>query len=500
MFAQFVPMLINIVLTPYVIHGFGLSRYGLFMLVTALVAVLGRFDGGLGSTSARFLGVLAGRDDPVTSTRLLCTVSSLIVLVAGLLTGLSWPLAPPFTHVIKMPDSLRPETIFLLRSLMGLIGLGMVRNLLTAAISARQRFAFVSLMNTAMYSVYVIGIVLSVAHHWGLKGIAITFIAQQILSILALAPAARRHVDRRGLGFLSRAETREFFSYAAKLQLVGIAALVNDEVDTLIVGAILAVRQVGLFEAGTNFAENVAGVPFNAMGPVGVMLANVYGRDGRGALDHEFQRIQRRWVQGMFGWTSAGTAAVWFGVTAWLGPRFDASGTIAVIFMAAGGIALLPPVMLTYLQVLGHPGIEARYAGVCMVINIGLTIPLVFTGIIGVATATALANAAAALFLLWVVRRRLGPEVPSFLAHVPLRAGCVTAAVCVGLELLLRPLVPRGPIGLFVSAIPAAMALVVYLALLVGLRRASHILRRLPAYVRHPREILVREQDDPVGA
>jgi len=490
-FSQFVPLAINIVLTPYVIHGFGLSRYGLFLLTTTIVSFLGSFDGGLASTSFRFLAVLAGRDDRVGTTRLLCTVSGIVLLFASVLSAGAWVLATPISHVVHMPGSLRPEAVFLFRTLAALVGLGIVRGVLNAAIGVRQRFAFVSLVDTSLYGIYVIGIVLSVSQHWGLRGIAITFVVMQLLSILGILPALRRYVVREGVGLLSRAELREFFSYAGKIQLVGIAGLVNNEVDSLIIAALFPVRQVGLFQAGGNFASQAASVPVNAMGPITVLLGNTYGRHGRPALDREFAYLQRRWVQVTVGWSAAALGAVWFGITAWLGPRFDASGTIAVMLMAAACVSLLLGVMLPYVQVLGRPGLEARYALAGMAINIALTIPLALTGIIGIAAATAAAGAGSALYFLRLVRRELGPEVPSFLSDLPLSAGCATLVVCVALELLLRPVVPHGPLGLLLSALPAGVSLLIYWFLVAGPGRTIYFLSHLGTFLRNPRELLL---------
>ena len=47
----------NLVLTPFIIHGLGDQRFGIFVLVVTLTGMLTSFDGGVRAPRALFLGV-----------------------------------------------------------------------------------------------------------------------------------------------------------------------------------------------------------------------------------------------------------------------------------------------------------------------------------------------------------------------------------------------------------------------------------------------------------
>ena len=67
-----------------------------------------------------------------------------------------------------------------------------------------------------------------------------------------------------------------------------------------------------------------------------------------------------------------------------------------------------------------RPGLESRYLGLGMVVNIAFTIPLAFTiGMLGVPVGTALGLIASTLYFLHIARREIDPGLRSFLQTFP---------------------------------------------------------------------------------
>src|SRR4051812_569503 len=73
-FGQFAPLVSNLILTPFIIHGLGVERYGLYMHISAVATFLGSFDGGISTSAQRYFAIYAGTDDRLSSTRLLSTL------------------------------------------------------------------------------------------------------------------------------------------------------------------------------------------------------------------------------------------------------------------------------------------------------------------------------------------------------------------------------------------------------------------------------------------
>ncbi len=61
--AQMLPLVFNLALTPFVIHGLGVGIYGIFLLVMVIQQFIGSVDGGVGPSARRYFGMYAGRGD-----------------------------------------------------------------------------------------------------------------------------------------------------------------------------------------------------------------------------------------------------------------------------------------------------------------------------------------------------------------------------------------------------------------------------------------------------
>jgi O-antigen/teichoic acid export membrane protein len=328
------------------------------------------------------------------------------------------------------------------------------------------------------YVIYTAGILLTLQHDWGLYGIAVTMVVQQVMATMLIVPAAFRHLERRWSGFMSRAELKEFWRYALHTQWSDLMLLVTLQTDAIVVGAFLPVRQVAYYGAGANFALQMYNVPVNALVPMQSVLGQAVGSEGPEAATADFERLQRLWVIGATGWGVVATSAAWFGITAWLGPEFSVSGVVAVVMLLAYQMTLWASVLGVWTQVLGRPELNARSASAGAAANVVLTLALVVPfGILGTVVATAISQVLAALLLLRVARRRLAGHTRSFLTEVPVIPAAVAAVVVVGLEILVRPVVPEGALGLILTGLAAAPGLVVYGAMAFGPRTVWRFVR-----------------------
>jgi O-antigen/teichoic acid export membrane protein len=479
---QVVPLAVNIALTPLIIAGLGLDRYGLFMLVNVLSGVLQQFDGGVYGAAQRSFGLHAGAGDRRSATRLLLSVLLVVTAAAGVLFGVCYLLAPAVVGLFRVPGALLGEGTHLLRAVVAIIALAMLRNLFTALINAQGRFALTNTTLLAGHLVYVVGLLVTLHQGWGLRGIAWTLLAQQVLATLVIVPAACALLDRRGVRLLPWRELRAFFAYGLAVQWSGLMNLVNLQADALVVGAVLPVRAVGVLTSGSNFANQLRMVPMNILAPVQAVLARRVGQGDDAASRALFERVQHWWVVGTAGWGVVGAGAAGFGVAAWLGPDFHLSGVVATVMLVGYLPGLMGAVLAVWTQVLGRPRLAARCATVAAVLNIALTLALIGPfGIPGTVTATAISQVVAAVLLLRLAQRELDGGVRSFLRDVPVAACAVTAVVVLACELAVRPLVPSGALGLLACGAAAAPALLVYGCLAVGPRRAVQELRALRA-------------------
>lgn len=475
---QVVPLAVNIVLTPLIIAGLGLDRYGLFMLVSVLAAVLQQFDGGVYGAAQRSFALHAGAGDRRAATSLLVTVLASVTGAAAALFAVCFVLAPHVIGLFRVPAALEAEGTYLLRAVVAIIAIALLRNLFAALVNAEGRFALTNANQLVGHAVYVTGLLLTLDRGWGLHGVAWTMLAQQALATVIIVPAAVALTDRQGLRLLPWRELRAFWAFGLTLQWSGLTNLVNLQADALIVGALMPVRAVGVLTSGANFAHQVRMVPMNVVAPVQAVLARKVGEGDPAAARALFERVQHGWVVGTAGWGVVGAGAAGFGVTSWLGPELQLSGLVAAVMLVGYLPGLMAAVLTLWTQVLGRPELAARCATAAALLNVALTLVLIGPfGIPGTVAATATSQVVATLLLLRLARRRLDGGVRSFLRDVPVLACAVAAVVVVGCELAVRPLVPTGALGLLACGAAALPATVVYVLLAVGPREAVRLVR-----------------------
>ncbi len=475
---QVTAVAVNLGLSPYALHGLGVDRYGLYFFAVTAAQFVGTFDGGITTSAQRFFSTYAGARDAVATTRLLTTLVVLTTSLGLILFAVLWFVAPVLTDHLHIPFELRGEGTFLLRSMGIILGVALVRNAVAALLVAHQRFRFTGIAQTLLYAEYAGGVVLTVQHGWGLQGIAWTLLVQQLLVTVIFVPPTMRYLTRRGIGLYGWTELRRFVSYSGKVQVTGLATLFLLEMDTLVIGAVLPIREVTIYALGANFAAQLRSVPTNGLGPAMTVLGQALGGEGRAALLRQFHDFQRRWVQAVSGWCAVGAATAWFAITTWFGHGFGESGVVGVVALLGALFYLTTSLVTVLLGLLDRPGDEARFSVVMVTVNVALTVPLIFTGPIGVAAATSAGQIAAAFWLARRLRRYVPEVAGSLLGVIPVVPCLLAAAVVAALELAIRPVLPIGPGGLLLCAPPAAIGLVVFAVLVLGPTQATALARQ----------------------
>jgi O-antigen/teichoic acid export membrane protein len=318
----------------------------------------------------------------VANTRLLCSLALVILVGGGVLSGADFFAAPWLSRVFHLPHRYQLDAIFLLRTFGILVTVSMLVGLITSLLQAHQRFGLTSKMRVASYLAWAGGLYLTVVEHAGLKGVALSLIAEQLIAALVL-PATARHLTRSSFGLLSWAELRPILRFGGSVQARGLTSLVNTQFYAIIIGAVLPVAFVGLYNAGANPATQLFYVSLAAVSPIWTHLARVFSESGEAAARVEMARAQRLWATAISGFAAAEVGASFFAVEAWLGHRFETSAWVTVLLLGAYGFTLLASVLTYYTIAIGRPGIQVRAGVLGMIANVVLTVPLAFLGAAG---------------------------------------------------------------------------------------------------------------------
>ena len=469
---QIATVAFNLVLTPFLLLHLGVSRYGLFALLSSLRGLLSNLDGGLGPTAARYFSVFASSRDRRATSSLLLTMSLMLALVVGALAALVAIFAPDITVFLHASSALHKEAIVLLRAFMPLLFVAALRGLFQRIITAHHRWAYLNISGTVATATYMVLALVLVGEGHGLLGLFWALAGQEFVLVVASAFGSRRFVRIRECRLLAWGEIRDIIRYSSRVQVAAVASSFNFEIDSLLVGLIFPVRYVAYYSIGANFSNQLASLPVNAVNPIAVTLSRTYGASGLKATLLEFVDIQRVWVRAIASYPLIGAVSVYFAIERWLGPQERLAGVVASILLVGQAMTLLSQVMAEFGKSANRPGLESRYLGLGMVVNIAFTIPLAFTiGMLGVPVGTTLGLIASTLYFLHIARREIDPGLRSFFADIPGLAVVLGVAVTALLEIPAYEFAPRGAGGLVLCAVPAAIGLGVYAIAVGGLRR-----------------------------
>ncbi|WP_162872761.1 lipopolysaccharide biosynthesis protein [Austwickia chelonae] len=480
--AQLAPLVVNLTLTPYVITKLGVVAYGLFLIASTLTQFLGQFDGGIGRSATRYFAVYAGQGDSRAATRLL---TSLLVCVVGLTSvtlGTVFVLAPKVVDFFHAPPALEQDTIFLIRVLTITVGVALARNLFAGVLNAHHRFRLTASTILLGYVVYAVGMLIVLEKGYGLWGVAWIFVAQQILATVTLVPSALPLLSADGVGFITRAELKEFFAFAWKVQLAGLLNMTGLQGATLIVGR-MAPHDVPVFGPGSTFAYQLRMMPLNAIAPLQSVLGQSIGSRGAADTVGTFVRAQRIWAIAVGGWVAVGAPAAYFGVNVWLPLPGEEAGLVASLMLVAHLFALLPEPLGLWCMLLERPEFEMRAGAITVFLMLSLSALLVpAVGAVGVAAATIVAQMSSFAYRLLMVSR-LPVPVPGPLRSVPwawmVLAALLSFACVWGTTVLIeRGVLPGRGLGLVLCGVAAAPAMATYVGATLGLRRAWQLIQR----------------------
>jgi len=469
--------LVAILITPVLVAGLGIERYGLWALAGVFVNYLGLLDLGIGTAFVKSLADHHGAKSIHRFNAVIRTGLFVYILFTIVVLPLAFILRFPVARILDPGGEMVSELAFLLVGVSAILLLRSIFIVYRAALAAVERLDINN--RIAMYLAIPngAGAIFVIAMGWGLRGLVINGFATAILTVSLQTWFAYRTIP--GLRSLppvpDRTEGLELLRYGSKIQGARIAELINGQVDKIVLAMVVGSSAVGLYEIGwkvSNFAAMVPGLILPAILPSTAVL-NATGDSERLRKLHDRSSKYVGLV--------LAPATIWLMVVMpvvlrlWIGPGdlADAAWAGRLLLIAAAPMLILGVTRLTA-RGLGLPGMEMKASLIMAVVNIALTVVLVRQfGPRGAAAGSACAGLVGGVAFFLLIRK----TVSRYRLH-PFRAmaGPATAAVLAGLAawsagLFLSPHFPdagRQGAFLFLLVSGVVFALVYLPALFMG--------------------------------
>lgn len=377
--------LFTAVLTLVLLRLLGTHGYGLFALALAIASlVLLPADLGLSASTARFLAE-ARRSRSATYAVLgagLRLKAAASLVVAGALFGLSGPIAAAYGE---------PGLTWPLRGMAcAVVGQGIMR-LCTTSFSARQRNSLSFLVVAGESLAETVASVAIVATGGGVAGAAfgraIGYAVGMGLGLVVLSRVFRARLDTLLLTPAKPGTSRRIARYAGVLTLVdGVWAIFN-QVDVILIGALLSATAAGIFQAPLRLLVLISypGIAFGAT--LGPRLARTSETDradpGPLVAASRTLLVGQAFVAGVI----VAVAVPLAGLV--LGRGYAQSATVLAAlapYIALGGLAPLYSNAIDYMGATRH---RLRIAAIALALNVVIDVALLrVVGVVGAAIGT----------------------------------------------------------------------------------------------------------------
>lgn len=470
----------SVISVPLILDDVGLAGYGVWTLALTITLYLTVADAGVGPAVQRFTAVAHGADDVHAVLRVLWSTWFLYACVGLAIVAASWFAAPGLVSLFDVPQRLESDAEAMFRLVGPIALLGLLQSTAGSAQQGLERFGAFSLATAVGSLAFLAAIVVLLGAGEGLRGLAYAALIQHG-TMLILRTWSLRDVLLSGRpALVDRAEAGALARFAAQLQTAVLATVVNNQTDKVVVGLVASPSTLGHVGIASQIAEAGRLVTGSALSPITSRLSQAFGARDE-SLDTLAARLNRLWTVGVAGGTVIGAIAIYPLVESWLGEGHGEGALFGAFLVLAYGLNMSIGASAAYLRAVGRPGLEARYNGLVIVLNVFMTVAFgLAAGAVGVVAATL---GAYALGTAWFYLRL--PREVTWLGSIDAvsiarTAGLAVAAGIAALAwgLLMIELLPAG-VSLAPVLAGAGLAFVAYMSVATGVTPTPRNVRLL---------------------
>lgn len=396
---------VAIVAVPLLVDRVGIVAFGVWSIGQIVITYAASTDAGLAPGVVRFAAVAYGAKDRKELSAIGWTTVFAYGTLALLLAAGGVAFAGPVAGIFNIPDELRADSEAMFRLVAIVAGIQLASGGLNALLHGVGKFGGSLLASVVASASFLVLIVLTVdAGPDALESIAWAYLWGQAFALavrlILVAPillAARPTIVRNPL-------RRRWLVFTARMQLIFVSTIVNNQSDRLIIALVASPTVVGYFAIGSQIAVALRTVAGAALAPM--VQAFSEARGARMDVAGRLGPIHASWATVVLAGTAIAVGFSPTGVEAWIGVGSGTAAGFAVILMVSTSINLVTGPATSYLRAIDQPQAEAQYGLVITGLNIALTVPLAFAfGPFGVASGTLVAYGLATVWFFARLRR-----------------------------------------------------------------------------------------------
>ncbi len=238
-----------LVAAPYLVHKLGLSQYGIWMLVSAILGSMGILSTGFGDATVKYVSAYRGQNNPAGVERTIRATLTINALLGGLFGLLIW-IAAPYTvdHVFKIDLGFYTTTVLALRISAIILAIRSIESVFVSTLRAFERYGPPVKLNVFLRTVIVISAVVLAALGHGVAAIMFATLFWSALVVVLQVMAARRVVSiMTALPTFNRAALAEVFSFGCFSWLQALAGVAFAYADRFLIAGMIGTAPLAIY-------------------------------------------------------------------------------------------------------------------------------------------------------------------------------------------------------------------------------------------------------------
>jgi O-antigen/teichoic acid export membrane protein len=417
---------ITFVLSPFIVHHLGDTRFGLWGLIGSVVGYLGLLDLGIRVAVTRFVAFHEAKGDRAALLRLVSTAMGLFTAgaVVAVLFGIVLSLVLPGAMHIPAQYTREAALAFAIGGVT--VGVALIGGVYGGVIAGLQRLTLLNAIDLGGEVLRALSVFVVLKSGGTLVDLALIQLGVITLRTLLYRMASGRlqpwlTVSR---GAFNRDTLREIFRFSTFTMMLHVSAILIFSSDAVVIASIMPVAYVTFFVIAGNLTQavfRVLGGVSQALYPLVSARQAVHGTLATAGILKTSMRLGALAILPIV-LTLLVRGPTFIGL--WMGPAYvEMSGHILRVLCL--GLCFFTSYHVLTQTIIGlnmHKGMVPAYVGEAIA-NVGLSILLGLTwGVIGVAWGTTIPRLVLSLFLgPWCARRWLDVPVHDFAMHAWVR-------------------------------------------------------------------------------
>src|ERR1700675_4019526 len=327
---------------PFLVHKLGLSQYGIWMLVSAILGSMGILSTGFGDATVKYVSAYRGQNNPAGVERTIRATLTINALLGGMFGVLVWVAAPyAVDHLFRIEPVFHAASLQAIRISAVILAFRSIESVFVSTLRAFERYGPPVKLNVFLRIVVVVSAVVLAAMGHGVVAIMFATLFWSVLVVVLQAIAARRVVGPiNPFPTFEKKALAEVFAFGCFSWFQALAGVVFSYADRFLVAAMLGTAPVAIYVLCVQAAQPIHGL---AAAAFNFVFPHISSRHEAGEI-HGPRRVFRLALLTSIGLSLALAAPlVLFGrplLTLWMGVQFAQQAYVVLAVLAVAHLIL----------------------------------------------------------------------------------------------------------------------------------------------------------------